>query len=79
MLAVEQLIVMHMETVTQYTTQNTMILFKVISTIILLNVLILLYLVNVHAEFDEDTEKVYRETISLSIILIGVLLWFTWF
>jgi len=78
-LAVEQLIVMHMETVTQYTTQNTMILFKVISTIILLNVLILLYLVNVHAEFDEDTEKVYRETISLSIILIGVLLWFTWF
>jgi len=56
-----------------------MLLFKVISTIVLLNVLVLLYLVNVHAEFDEDTEKVYRETISFSIILIGVLLWFTWF
>jgi len=56
-----------------------MLLFKVISTIILLNVLILLYLVNVHAEFDDDTEKVYRETLGLSIILVGVLLWFTWF
>ena len=56
-----------------------MLFLKVLSTLILLNILILLYLVNVHAEFDDDTEKVYRETISLSIILIGVLLWFTWF
>ena len=56
-----------------------MLLFKVISTIVLLNVLILLYLVNVHAEFDDDTEKVYRETIGLTMILCGVLLWFTWF
>ena len=56
-----------------------MLLFKVISTIVLLNVHILLYLVNVHAEFDNDTEKVYRETLGISIILIGVLLWFTWF
>ena len=56
-----------------------MLLFKVISTIVLLNVLILLYLVNIHAEFDNDTEKVYRETLGISIILIGVLLWFTWF
>ena len=56
-----------------------MLLFKVISTIVLLNVLILLYLVNTHAEFDDDTEKVYRETIGLTMILVGVLLWFTWF
>lgn len=56
-----------------------MLFFKVLSTVILLNIFILLYLVNVHAEFDDDTEKVYRETISLSIILVVVLLWFTWF
>ena len=56
-----------------------MLFLKALSTVILLNILILLYLVNVHAEFDDDTDKVYRETISLSMLLIGVILWFTWF
>ena len=56
-----------------------MLFLKVLSTVILLNIFVLLYMVNVHADFDDDTEKVYRETIGLTMILCGVLLWFTWF
>jgi len=47
-----------------------MLLFKVISTIVLLNLLILLFLANKHSEFDTECKHIYKETISLSVILL---------
>jgi len=56
-----------------------MLLFKVISTIVLLNLLILLFLANKHAEFDKECKHIYKETISLSVILLLISIIYIWF
>ena len=55
-----------------------MLLFKVISTIVLLNLIILLYLAYAHMDFDKEVEHIYRETIGLSIILFTISILFVW-